>query len=67
MDVAITYGDINFYSKVGFAQITEDAAKAPFPLQHPNGWLGQSLSSSVLEPISGPSYCAKALDKAIYW
>ena len=32
VDIVLTYGDVNFYSKVGFKQITEADAKAPLPL-----------------------------------
>ena len=48
IDVALTYGDIKFYSKVGFAQITESVARPPLPLQYPEGWLGQSLTERPL-------------------
>ncbi|MEM9332016.1 MAG: N-acetyltransferase [Pseudomonadota bacterium] len=67
VDVVITYGDVKFYSKVGFIQITQEIAKAPLPLQYPEGWLGQSLSKSDLAPIAGPSYCASALNNPVYW
>lgn len=67
VDVAITYGDINFYARVGFAPIGEDIAKAPLPLQYPEGWLGQSLTSRTLEPVKGPSTCVHAFDNPEYW
>ncbi|MHA1524205.1 MAG: GNAT family N-acetyltransferase, partial [Alphaproteobacteria bacterium] len=44
IDIAVTYGDPNYYSKVGFRQITEEFAQAPLKLNYPHGWLGQSLS-----------------------
>ena len=62
-----TYGDCNFYSKVGFSLITEKIAKAPFKLSYPEGWLAQSLVSDEIEPIAGESYCVKELRKAEYW
>ncbi len=40
VDVVPTYGDPNFYSKVGFDRITEEIAQAPLPLSHPEGWMG---------------------------
>ena len=67
VDVAITYGDIRFYAKVGFAPITEDIAKAPLPLQYPEGWLGQSLSGPALTPLVGESVCVDALNDTAYW
>ena len=67
VDVVVTYGDINFYAKVGFAQIGEDIAKAPLALQYPEGWLGQSLTARNLDPIKGPSTCVDPLDAPEYW
>lgn len=62
-----TYGDPNFYSKVGFKYISESTAKAPLILTHPEGWLAQSLVSENIEPISGNSACVNALDSQQYW
>jgi len=66
-DVALTYGDINFYAKVGFAQITPEIATPPQPLSYPHGWLGQSLTGAPLAPLKGASTCAKALSDPAYW
>jgi len=65
--IVFTYGDPNFYSKVGFKQITEDIVKAPFELTQAEGWLGQSLLSNKIEPITGSSYCVEALNNPEYW
>jgi predicted N-acetyltransferase YhbS len=67
VDVAITYGDPNYYAKVGFKQITEEVAQAPLVLQQPEGWLAQPLSSDLLTPLKGPSRCVEALQNQIYW
>lgn len=66
-DIALTYGDINFYSKVGFATISEEIAKAPLALEYPEGWLGQTLSAQHLAPLIGPSSCVDALNSPDYW
>lgn len=65
--LVFTYGDPKFYSKVGFKQISESLAKAPFELTQPEGWLCQSLDESEIEPISGKSRCVKALNKTELW
>jgi predicted N-acetyltransferase YhbS len=65
--LAFTYGDINFYSKVGFKQITEDVAKAPLKLTYPEGWLAQSLIGKDIQPIPGSSICVEALNDQKYW
>ena len=65
--LAITYGDPNFYSKVGFSVITEQVIPAPQKLAQPEGWLAQSLVSDEIEPIAGKSHCVEALNKPELW
>lgn len=67
VDVAITYGDPNYYAKVGFKQITEEDAQAPLTLQQPEGWLAKPLNGHHLKPLKGPSRCVGALNDPIYW
>mgnify|MGYP001613235440 CR=1 FL=1 len=67
VELAITYGDINFYAKVGFQQISEDIIRAPLHLSYPEGWLAQSLSGKPLVPIAGNTSCVKELDDPAYW
>jgi len=65
--LVFTYGDPEFYSKVGFSLITEKLVKAPLKLTYPEGWLGQSLVSDEIEPITGSSYCVEAFNKPEIW
>lgn len=67
IDAAITYGDPAFYGKVGFEPIPETKARAPLPLSHPEGWIGQSLSDAELLPLKGPSRCVEALNDPALW
>jgi len=67
VSLVFTYGDLNFYSKVGFKLITEKIAKAPLKLTYPEGWLAQSLVSDEVEPIAGNSYCVEAFNKPEIW
>ncbi len=67
VDVALTYGENNFYSKVGFAHITEADAQPPLPLQYPEGWLGQSLTADQFTPLKGTSRCVGPLDNPNHW
>jgi predicted N-acetyltransferase YhbS len=67
VDVAVTYGDPDYYAKVGFVPVTETQVPAPWALAHPHGWLAQSLTDRPLEPLKGPSACAPALDSPDYW
>ena len=65
--LVFTYGDPNYYSKVGFRAITEEIVKAPLKLSQPEGWLCQSLVGDAIKPITGNSYCVEALNKPEYW
>jgi len=67
VELIMTYGDINFYSKVGFKLVSEEVVKAPLKLTYPEGWIGQSLISDIVAPIAGNSFCVKALNKPEYW
>jgi len=67
VELAITYGDPNFYSKVGFGVITEQVVPAPLKLEFPEGWLVQSLVGDEIEPIAGKSYCVEELNKPELW
>ncbi len=67
VDIAMTYGDPHYYSKVGFTPITEAFAQAPFKLNHPEGWLAQSLTDRDLTPLNGRSSCVDALNNPMFW
>lgn len=67
VDLVLTYGDPNFYSKVGFKQVSEAVVKAPLKLSHPEGWLAQSLNDVPIEAMKGSSQCVKALNDQRYW
>ena len=67
VDVVLTYGDPNYYSKVGFRQISETIARAPLKLSQPHGWQGQSLSQTKTLPVIGPSRCVDPLNKPALW
>ncbi|MGF1909507.1 N-acetyltransferase [Vibrio kasasachensis] len=67
VEMVLTYGDPNFYAKVGFEQITEEQVKAPLVLSHPFGWLGQKLDGLKFAAIAGGTSCVAALDHQKYW
>ncbi|WP_223793531.1 GNAT family N-acetyltransferase [Marinobacter sp. F4216] len=45
VELVLTYGDPNYYSKVGFQQISQQIVRAPFELSHPEGWLSPSMAA----------------------
>ena len=67
VDIAMTHGDLNYYAKVGFMPVSEADAQAPFPLNHPEGWLAQSLTDRAMAPLKGPSRCIEALNDPGFW
>jgi len=67
VNFVFTYGDLRFYRKVGFLQISPTEIRAPFRLSQPEGWLGQSLSGQSIEALAGTCTCVSALNHAVYW
>jgi predicted N-acetyltransferase YhbS len=67
IDIVMTYGDPNYYARVGFAPVSEADAPAPFPLTYPHGWLARSLTDRPIAPLKGPSRCVEALHDPRFW
>ena len=67
VELAFTYGDPNYYSKVAFQPVTEAQFKAPLTLSYPHGWLAQSLNGQALVGIDGDSSCVPAFNKPELW
>ncbi|MDH5926135.1 N-acetyltransferase [Vibrio lentus] len=67
VELAVTYGDPSYYSRVGFEQITVEQIPTPFELSYPHGWLGQSLTGSEIKVASEQSSCVEGLAHAEYW
>ena len=67
VELVFTYGDPEFYSKVGFVKISEDIVKAPKNLTYPDGWLAQTLKSEDITSEVGAAKCVEALNKQKYW
>ena len=67
VEFVFTYGDPNYYSKVGFSEISTEVIKPAFTLTYPEGWQGQSLTNKKITSIAGTCHCVSALNKQIYW
>jgi putative acetyltransferase len=67
IDLVLTYGDIAFYEKVGFAHISESIIPAPFTLSYPDGWLAQHIKGGNIEKITTKPRCVAALQHQKYW
>ncbi len=64
-DLALVYGDPNYYSRSGFT--AGHALQAPYKLQYPEGWLALDLTPGVLDMVEGTIQCADALSIPEYW
>lgn len=67
VDLVLTYGDPNFYSKTGFEKITVERVPAPYPLSQAIGWLGLSLTSDTVPYVNGETKCVEAFQNPNYW
>jgi len=67
VELVVTYGDPNYYSRMGFVSITESIISSPFALTHPHGWQAQTLTSEPLAPIKGETQCVEAFRRQEYW
>ena len=67
IDILMTYGDPNYYGKVGFLPVMEQVAPPPFPLSIPIGWIGQSLHGAKIAPLQGTCTCVSALNNPAIW
>lgn len=63
----VTYGDPDFYSKVGFAPVEETMIEPPFPLSQPEGWLAKNLIGTEITASTGKCSCVSAFDNPNYW
>lgn len=67
VDVVVTYGDPNYYSRCGFQCLSENRLKAPLPLSIPRGWLAQSLTGEDIPALSAKPSCVEAFNNPVYW
>ncbi|GKW50484.1 GNAT family N-acetyltransferase [Halomonas sp. NCCP-2165] len=67
VELVFTYGDPNYYSRVGFEHVSQEVAEAPFTLSHPEGWLGQSLGGGSIDRPLGQAGCVEAFNDSRYW
>jgi predicted N-acetyltransferase YhbS len=67
VNIAVTYGDPSFYSKVGFEPLSENVIQAPLELSMPVGWLGQSLTGDPIPTINERPTCVKEFNDPVYW
>lgn len=67
VDVAVTYGDPAFYTRVGFQTVDTAMVPAPLALSQPQGWLAQDLGAGVLTPLRGEAACVAALNSPDLW
>ncbi|MDY6784902.1 MAG: N-acetyltransferase [Cyanobacteriota bacterium] len=67
VDFILTYGDPQFYAKVGFERVSENEVKAPFQLRMPEGWQMYSLNGNSPKFLTGKPACVSAFNDVRYW
>jgi len=67
VSAVVTYGDPNYYSKVGFQALSENLIQAPLKLSMPEGWLGQSLMVAPIPVINERPECVREFNDPVYW
>lgn len=67
VNLTMTYGDINFYSKVGYQHLSESKIAAPKQLTYPEGWLANCLDGKTQLEIAGTPYCIPELNDQRLW
>lgn len=67
VEMVLTYGDPNYYSKVGFNTISTDVIPAPFKLSQPEGWLVNSLNNKNITSKFGKPHCVEAFNNTDLW
>ncbi|NRP51847.1 MULTISPECIES: GNAT family N-acetyltransferase [unclassified Marinobacterium] len=63
----VTYGDPNFYSKLGFQSISEKQLPAPYMLSMPQGWLALSLDGKALPRSTNKPQCVEPFCNPGIW
>ena len=67
VDIVMTDGDPNDCAKAGFTAISEADAQASHLLDHPEVWLGQSLTHRAMARPKGQSRCVEMLNDPVFW
>ncbi len=67
VSVVTTYGNLSYYSRVGFQALSENFIRAPLKLSMPEGWLGQSLTEEPIPTIKECPTCVEAFNDPALW
>lgn len=65
MDLVLVYGSPRYYTRFGFGFHHHIAA--PYPLQHPDGWMALELTPRILSSARGIATCVSSLQKPCCW
>lgn len=66
-DLIMTYGDIRFYGRLGFQQVSEEVIRPPYPLQMPEGWLALSPNGDQWPVLANPLQCVESFRQPEIW
>ncbi|MEM9717049.1 MAG: N-acetyltransferase [Pseudomonadota bacterium] len=67
VDIVTTYGDPNYYSKLGYEPVSLDLVPPPVQPNYPEGWLARSFTDKKLSKLQGPCICIEAFNDPSVW
>ncbi len=67
VDILMTYGDPNYYSKLGFKKTKISLIPAPFKLSQPIGWLINKISSKKIPTFKKKPLCVLPFRNRKLW
>lgn len=65
--LVMTYGDPQFYSKIGFQVVSDAQLIPPFKLSYPQGWQGLALGKTDLSDVQGSILSVEAFNHQHLW
>jgi putative acetyltransferase len=67
VDILMTYGDPNYYSKFGFKKTKVSIISAPYKLSQPIGWLINKISSKKINKFKSKPNCVRPFRNKKLW
>lgn len=67
IELAVTYGDPQYYARFGFEVVPVAAVPPPHELAQPEGWQAMPLGDAPLPTLQGLSRCVPPFDNPALW
>ena len=63
----VTYGDPQYYNRLGFQGVSEQDLPPPFPLSQPEGWMYRGIKMNRIPVITGKALCVEPFNQRDLW